>query len=141
MPMDDMVLRMTDELRLRAYDKYIDRKEEQEILQSEVDRGASLGAARAALWQVCEANGYVVESVALNKAKEMLEVFNEGDGVIDEKEFADSVAALRKAVQGRLKEQQCKRFVIELIEDNRYKTSKGVFNNWFKRVKHELGMA
>ena len=35
---------------------------------------------------------------------------------------------------------QCKRMVVEIIEDNAYKTSKGWFSNWYTNVKKDLGM-
>ena len=98
-------------------------------------------SARAALAQVCEANNYVLESVALKAVKELIEIQAGNDGKIDEKEFNDAVSLLKTRTQGKKNEVQVKRMVIEIIEDNNYKVKTGMFSNWFSRVKREVGMA
>jgi hypothetical protein len=138
---EDMAKRFVDEIKLRAFDdKYIDKKEEREILQIAISEGVSFETARGALFQVCESNGYVMESAALDKTKDLLDTFNEGDGKIDEKEFNDAVTFLRKATHGRKKDVELKRMVVEIIQDNNYKTTQGWFSSWFTKVKKEVGM-
>src|SRR5439155_23757291 len=114
--------RFVEEVKLRAYDdKYIDKNEEREILQIAIQQGVGVDAGRSALAQVCEAQGYVLESQVLNKVKEVLETFAENDGKIDQKEFTDALTICKKATQGKRNEVQIKKMVIELIEDNSWK--------------------
>jgi hypothetical protein len=142
MTLDEVKKRFVEEVKLRAYDdKYIDKNEEREILQIALQAGITVDSARAALAQVCEANGYVLESKVLSEIKDLLETFATNDGKIDEKEFNDSVAQLKKRCQGKKNDIQCKRMVIEIIDDNNYKAKTGFFSNWLSRVKKEVGMA
>jgi hypothetical protein len=142
MTLDEVKKRFVEEVKLRAYDdKYIDKNEEREILQIALQAGVTVDSARAALAQVCEANTYVLESKVLNEIKDLIETFASNDGKIDEKEFNDSVAQLKKRCLGKKNDIQCKRMVIEVIEDNSYKVKTGLFSNWFNRVKKEVGMA
>src|SRR5262249_494642 len=131
-----------EQVKLRAYDdKYIDKNEEREILQFALQHGVTVDSARAALFQVCESNGYVVESQVLNKIKELIDTFASNDGKIDGKELSDGVSIGKKSTQGKKNDVQCKRMVIEVIDDNRYKVKTGLFTNWYTRVKREVGMA
>ena len=136
MSLDDVKREFLEQVKLRAYDdKYIDKQEEREILQLALQRGITVDSARAALKQVCEGNNFVLESAALDKVKDVLSTFAGNDGKIDEKEFNDSVAQLKKRCQGKKNDIQVKRMVIEIIEDNSYKVKTGFFSNWYNRVK------
>src|SRR5437660_367083 len=131
MDLDSVKKRFVEEVKLRAYDdKYIDKNEEREILQIALQQGISVDSARAALMQVCDSNNYVLETKVLNQIKDLIETFAQNDGQIDQKEFNDAVTTCKKACQGKRTEVQCKRMVIDVIEDNSYKTSKGWFSNW-----------
>jgi hypothetical protein len=140
--MDEVKRQFVEQVKLRAYDdKYIDKNEEREILQMALTHGVTVDSARAALAQVCEAQGYVLESAALKAVKEMIEIQATNDGKIDEKEFNDAVALMKVRTQGKRTDVQCKRMVIEIIEESSYKTSSGWFSSWFARVKKEVGLA
>ena len=142
MSLEDVKRRFVEEVKLRAYDdKYIDKNEEREILQIALQHGVTVDSARAALAQVCESNGYVLESSALKAVKEMIDIQAGNDGKIDEKEFNDAVALCKKKTQGKKNDVQCKKMVIQVIDDNAYKVKTGLFSNWFNRVKKEVGMA
>ena len=142
MSLDEVKKRFVEEVKLRAYDdKYIDKNEEREILQIALQQGVTVDSARAALAQVCEGNGYVLESRVLSEIKDLIDTFASNDGKIDEKEFNDAVTTCKKATQGKKNDVQCKRMVIEIIDDNAYKVKTGLFSNWFTRVKREVGMA
>ena len=142
MTLDEVKRQFVEQVKLRAYDdKYIDKGEEREILQIALQQGVTVDSARAALAQVCESNGYVLESSALKAVKEMIDIQAGNDGKIDEKEFNDAVALLKLRTQGRKNEVQCKRMVIEIIDDNSYKVKTGFFSNWYSRVKKEVGVA
>ena len=142
MTLDEVKRQFVEQVKLRAYDdKYIDKNEEREILQIALQSGVTVDSARAALAQVCESNGYVLESKVLSEIKDLIDTFASNDGKIDEKEFNDAVTTMKKATQGKKNDVQCKRMVIEIIDDNSYKVKTGLFSNWFKRVKGEVGMA
>jgi hypothetical protein len=142
MNLDEVKRQFVEQVKLRAYDdKYIDKNEEREILQMALQHGVTVDSARAALAQVCEAQNYVLESVALKAVKEMIEIQANNDGKIDEKEFGDAVALLKVRTSGKKNDLQCKRMVIDIIEENNYKIKTGLFSNWFNRVKKEVGKA
>lgn len=141
MTLDEVKKRFVEEVKLRAYDdKYIDKNEEREILQIALQQGVSVDSARAALAQVCEANGYVLEGKVITQLKDVLDTQAGNDGRIDEKEFNDAVSMCKKFTQGKRTDIQCKRMIIEIIEDNVYKTSKGWFSDWYTRIKKEVGL-
>ena len=142
MSVEDIKKRFVNEIKLRAYDdKYIDKNEEREILQIALQQGITVDSARSALAQVCEANNYVLETVALKAVKELIEIQAANDGKLDEKEFGDALSLLKTRTQGKKNEVQCKRMIIEIIEENNYKVKTGMFSNWFTRTKREVGMA
>jgi len=139
--LEDVKKRFVEEVKLRAYDdKYIDKNEEREILQIAIQQGIGVDPARAALGQVCEAQSYVLESKVLSQVKDLLDTFASNDGHVDEKEFNDAVTTCKKACQGKKTDLQCKRMVVQIIDDNSYKTSKGWFSNWYANVKKEVGV-
>jgi hypothetical protein len=69
-----------------------------------------------------------------------MDTFATNDGKIDEKEFNDAVTTLKKATQGKRNDVQCKRMILEIMDDNSYKPKTGMFSNWHARVKKEVGM-
>ena len=141
MNLDEVKKQFVEQVKLRAYDdKYIDKNEEREILQIAIQQGVTVDSARAALAQVCEANSYVIESRVIAEVKDLVETFASNDGKVDEKEFNDAVTTLKKRCLGKRNDIQCKKMVIEIIEDNNYKHSSGWFSDWYKRVKSEVGM-
>jgi hypothetical protein len=138
--LDDIKKQFVEQVKLRAYDdKYIDKGEEREILQIALQQGVTVDSARQALAQVCENNGYVLESKALAQIKDLIDTFAQNDGHIDQKEFADTLTTLKKATQGKKNDIQLKRMIIEIIEDNGYKCKQGMFNHWFDAIKKEVG--
>ena len=141
MNLDEIKRQFVEQVKLRAYDdKYVDKNEEREILQIAIQQGITVDSARAALAQVCEANSYVLESRVLSVVKDLIDTFASNDGKIDEKEFNDAVTTCKKQCQGKRNDVQCKRMVIEVIDDNNFKVKTGLFSNWYKRVKGEVGM-
>jgi hypothetical protein len=142
MSLDDVKREFVEQVKLRAYDdKYIDKNEEREILQIAIQRGVTVDSARAALAQVCESHGYVLESRVLADIKDLIDTFAGNDGKIDEKEFNDAVTTCKKKMQGKKNDVQVKRMIVEMIEDNAFKVKTGLFSNWYARVKKEVGLA
>jgi hypothetical protein len=142
MSLDEVKRQFVEQVKLRAYDdKYIDKGEEREILQLALQQGVTVDSARSALAQVCDSNGYVLESSALKAVKEMIDIQAGNDGKIDEKEFNDAVALLKVRTQGKKNEIQVKKMVLEIIGENNYKVKTGLFSNWYTRAKKEVGLA
>ena len=142
MSLDEVKRQFVEEVKLRAYDdKYIDKTEEREILQSALQKGVTVDSARAALAQVCESNGYVLESRVLTDIKDLIDTFASNDGKIDEKEFNDAVTTCKKKMQGKKNDNQVKKMIVEIIEENTFKVKTGMFSNWYARVKKDIGMA
>ena len=140
--LDEVKRQFVEQVKLRAYDdKYIDKNEEREILQLALQNGVTVDSARAALAQVCESNGYVLESKVLSEIKDLIDTFASNDGKIDEKEFNDALTQMKKRCQGKKNDIQCKRMVLEIIEENSFKVKTGMFSNWYARAKKEVGMA
>jgi hypothetical protein len=142
MALDDIKRRFVDEIKLRAYeDKYIDKNEEREILQLAIQQGISLDKARGALAQVCEQQGYVLESTVVAKIKHDVDAAMGNDGKLDESEFSLIVASAKRAFLNKKNDLQVKRVVIELMEENGMNQVKtGWFSNWYARVKQEVGL-
>jgi len=134
--------RFVEEVKLRAYDdKYIDKNEEREILQIAIQQGVGVDSGRSALAQVCEAQGYILESAVVRKLKEVLETFAENDGKIDQKEFNDALSIAKKATMGKRNDVQVKKLVVDVIEDNTLKVNQGMFNHWYDTVKKDVANA
>src|SRR5262245_51944894 len=142
MSIEDVKKRFVEEVKLRAYDdKYIDKNEEREILQIAIQQGVGVDPARAALVQVCDHQGYVLESKVLHEIKGQAETAAGNDGVIDQKEFDLIVGNAKRMLQGKKNDVQVKRMVVEVMEDsglNKVKT--GWFSNWYSKVKKEVGL-
>lgn len=141
MSLEDVKKRFVEEVKLRAFDdKYVDRGEEREILQIALQQGISVDSARSALAQVCESQGYVLESSVLKEMRDFLDTMAGNDGKIDEKEFNDAVTMCKKKTQGKRTDVQVKKMLVEIVEDSSFKTSKGIFSNWYARLKKDLNM-
>jgi len=143
MSLDDIKRRFVDEIKLRAYDdKYVDSNEEREILQVAIQQGISIDSARNALVQVCEMNGYVLESSIKRMIKQDLEAATGDDGRIDEKEFNTIFLKAKKQMAGKKNDNQIKKMIVELMEDTgNTKVKTGWFSNWYTALKKDLGMA
>lgn len=142
MSADAIKRRFVQEIKLRAYeDEYVDRQEEKEILKIAIELNANFDAARQALRQVCESEGYVLESAVVEQIRHLIDTFSSNDGKVDEKEFNDAVSVATKATKGKRKPDFIKRLVIEAMESEGSKVKTGLFTNWYDRVKREIGLA
>jgi len=138
---DAIKKRLVEEIKLRAYeDKYIDRAEEREILQLAITLGVTVDSARAALVQVCEENGYVMETTIFKLIRDQIEAAAGNDGAVDRKEFDLIFVNTRAAVQGKKNDRAVKVMIVTVIEESGNKVRKGWFSNWYADLKRELGM-
>jgi len=142
MGMEELKKKFAEEVKLRAFDdECIDREEEREILKMAIQEGVTLESARSALKQICESKEYALESAVMEHLKDLLEQFAGNDGKIDEKEFNDAVAICKKKTLGKKSDNECKKMVIAIVDEQSSKIKAGMFSNWFKRVKKEVGVA
>jgi hypothetical protein len=143
MSIEDVKKRFVEEVKLRAYDdKYVDKNEEREILQIAIQQGISIDSARQALAQVCEHQGYILESSILKCIKEEVENAAGNDGKVDEKEFDLIFGNAKRRIQGKKNDREVKKMIVTIMEDtglNKVKT--GWFSNWYTALKKDLGMA
>ncbi len=140
--MEEIKKRFVDEIKLRGYDdKYIDKNEEREILQVAIQQGIGIDSARHALGQVCELQGFVLESELLKAIRERVQAAAGKDGKIDRAEFDRIVEAIKAGAQGRKNDRDLKKLVVIVMEDtglNRVKT--GWFGDWYRALKRDLGI-
>jgi len=143
MSMDVIKKRFVDEIKLRAYDdKYIDKNEEREILQIAIQQGIGIDSARAALAQVCENEGYVLESALFKLIKDQIQIAAGNDGKLDQKEFEVVFQTVKKAAEGKKNDRDLRKMVVVVMEDtgmNKVKT--GWFSDWYASLKRDLGMS
>jgi hypothetical protein len=141
--LDDIKKRFVNEVKLRAYDdKYLDRDEEREILQISIQLGVAIEAARSALVQVCEDNGYVLESQLIKQVKDQIAVAAGNDGKVDQKEFDMVFQTAKRAASGKKTDRELKKMIVQVMEDtgnNKIKT--GWFSNWYTALKADLGIS
>lgn len=142
MALDDIKKRFVDEIKLRAYDdKFVDKNEEREILQIAIQQGVSIDSARGALQQVCEHQGYVLESSLVKTIKDQVETAAGNDGKVDQKEFDLIFQNVRKSADGKKNDREIKKMIITVMEDtglNKVKT--GWFSDWYAAMKKDLAM-
>ena len=134
--------RLLAEIERRALaDRYIDRDEEREVLQFAVQVGYGTDDARAELARVCGERGYVVESAVLGVIREQIAAAMADDGKIDRAEFERALHAAKAAMGGVKPDAEVKRLLVQMMEDTgTNRTKRGLFGNWYARLKRELGV-
>jgi hypothetical protein len=142
MSTDDIKKRFVSEIKLRAYDdQYLNRNEEREILQIAIQLGVGIDNARGALLQVCEEQGYVMESRMIKEIKDQVDASICDGGMIDKKEFEMIFQTVKLTAKGKKNDREIKKMIVQLMEDtvnNRVKT--GWFSDWYTSLKRELGI-
>ncbi len=143
MSLDEVKKRFVEEVKLRAYDdKYIDKNEEREILQIALQQGVTVDSARGALAQVCEGNGYVLETPRAGRHQ------GPGGNLRQQRrqDRRKGVQRRRRPVQeethkARRTTSSANAWSSRSIEENSYKVKTGMFSNWYAKVKKDVGMA
>jgi hypothetical protein len=124
-------------IKLQVFDDgYIDRQEEKAILERGISLGISVESGLAIINQVASTNGYVVERLVNERSKQILQQFASNDGKIDKKEFDDAVAFYKADTKGKLREDEIRRRVKQLILDNDWKVKEGGLfgTKWFSAI-------
>lgn len=123
-------------IKLKVFDDgYIDRQEEKAILEEGVKRGIGVESGIAVIRQVAIDHGYVVERMVDERAKEILQRFAT-DGQVDKKEFEDAVALYKSDSKGKVKEDDIRKRLKQLMLDNGWKAKEGGFfgTKWFSAI-------
>jgi len=140
---EDIRTRFLNEIKLRAYDdRYVDGKEEKEILQLAISMNVDIDTARMALVQVCENNNFILESVILRDAKAQFQASMGNDGKIEESEFNLIFNTVKHKIQGKKNDVAIKKMLISLMMDNGFDSAikSGWFSNWYNNIKKEVGL-
>lgn len=142
MSIDDIKKRFVDEIKLRAYDdRYIDKNEEREILQIAIQLGVGIDGARAALIQVCDENGFVIESLIVKLIKDQVQAAAGSEGTVDQGVFESVFANAKKAINGKKNDREVKRMIVHIMEETgNNKVRAGWFRNWYSSLKKDLGV-
>jgi hypothetical protein len=124
-------------IKLQVFDDgYIDRQEEKVILEKGINLGISIDSGLAIINQVATSNGYVVERLVNERSRQILNQFASNDGKIDKKEFDDAVAFYQADTKGKLREDEIRRRIKQLILDNGWKVKEGGLfgSKWFSAI-------
>ncbi len=138
---DDLETRIVSEIKARAYDdNYIDRNEQREIIQIAIELGGTLEGALAALTHVCGDCNYLLESRLFKEIEQEIARVAGSRGTIDHKGFHSVLASLKQSTQGKKNDRDLKRLIVQVIEENGSRVRRGLFWNWYRCLKREVGL-
>jgi hypothetical protein len=138
---EELTKRFLDEIKLRAYDdKYIDRREEREILQYAISAGIDLEVARQSFLEACRQKGFLVESSLLARSRDELQACQKQTKQLNKEQVNSIISSLHQQVQGAISHTDCIRLIVEVIECGNFRMQKGWFSNWFADLKKEAGL-
>lgn len=124
-------------VKLQVFDDgFLDRQEEKDILEKGIQLGISIESGLAIITQLASTRGFVVERLANERAKQILTQFANNDGKIDKKEFDDAVAFYQSDTKGKIREDEVRRRIKQLILDNQWKVKEGGLfgSKWFSAI-------
>lgn len=124
-------------VKLQVFDDgFLDRQEEKAILEKGIQLGISIESGLAIITQLASTRGFVVERLANERAKQILTQFANNDGKIDKKEFEDAVAFYQSDTKGKIREDEVRRRIKQLILDNQWKVKEGGLfgRKWFSAI-------
>lgn len=124
-------------IKLQVFDDgFLDRQEEKAILEKGIQLGISIESGLAIIAQLASTRGFVVERLANDRAKQILTQFANNDGKIDKKEFNDAVAFYQSDTKGKIREDEARRRIKQLILDNQWKVKEGGLfgSKWFSAI-------
>lgn len=124
-------------IKLQVFDDgFLDRREEKEILEKGIQLGISIESGLAIITQLADSKGFVVERLANERAKQILTQFAHNDGKIDKKEFDDAVALYQSDTKGKVREDEVRRRIKQLILDHQWKVKEGGLfgSKWFSAI-------
>ncbi|MCV6639404.1 hypothetical protein [Candidatus Albibeggiatoa sp. nov. NOAA] len=124
-------------IKLQVFDdRYIDRQEEKRILEEGIKMGIGIEKGLAIIRQVVIEKGYGLEREIEEQAKKLLQRFA-ADGKVDRKEFDDAFEMFKQEVNGKLKDDEIKRRLKQIMLDNGWQAKEGGLfgSKWFSAIK------
>ena len=117
-------------------DKYIDRKEEKNIIEEGIKHGIGVDRCLAIIQKVAHEYGYAVEREIEERAKTLLEQFANNDGKIDRREFDDAFALFKKESKGGVNDNDIRRCLKQIILDQGWVVKEGGLfgSKWFSAI-------
>lgn len=136
MSLEEIKKQFIEQVKLRAYDdKFIDKKEEKEILAIAIDKGITVESARTALLQVAEHLGYAVDSALDEYVKTKFQQAIEQNKGVTKKDYEVVFAHIDATAKGALTHPKIKEKLFGLIKENAYPVKEGMFQggNWYTK--------
>ncbi len=110
--------RFIEYVKLQAYtDQYIDRQEEYRILEKGIELGMDVEKGRQVLLETTAAQDWVLESAIEDKAAEQLATYAAAHKRVDKKGFLQIATQLSQASKGKIKEDEAKRRLKQMLFD------------------------
>ncbi len=132
----ETVDKFVEHIKLQVFDdKYIDRQEEKHILEEGIKMGIGVEKGLAIIRQVATEKGYGLEREIEEQAKKLLQRFA-ADGKVDRKEFDDAFEMFKQETNGKLKDDEIKRRLKQIMLDNGWQAKEGgLFGaKWFSAI-------
>ncbi|MDY6991802.1 MAG: hypothetical protein SVR94_04235 [Pseudomonadota bacterium] len=126
-----------DQIRLKTFDdQYLDREEEKKVLEMGIKEGLSVNEGLALIHQFAQEKKIIVEREVEERVKELLERFAVNDGVVDKKEFEDTLALFKTATYGKIPETELKKRLKQMMLTHGWKAKEGGLfgSKWFSSI-------
>ena len=109
-------------------------------MQIAIHHGIGIDAVRRALGDVCDQEGYILESALVRSITEQCERATVNGGRIDRARYESILNNLRAAVQGKRHDRELTKLIVTVIEDGGLKVKSGWPFNWYRAARREAGM-
>lgn len=129
--------KFVEHIKLQVFDdQYIDRQEEKRILEEGIKMGIGVEKGLAIIRQVATEKGYGLEREIEEQAKKLLQRFSANDGKVDRKEFDDVLSMFKQEVHGKVKDDEIKRRLKQIMLDNGWQAKEGGLfgSKWFSAI-------
>lgn len=136
MSLEEIKKHFIEQIKLRAFDdKFIDKKEEKEILSIAIDQGITVESARKALVQVAEHLEYIVESKLDEYAKERFEAAIQKNKGVTKEAYLKIAKELSSMSNGILTNAKIREKLRSIIKDNAFAIKEGMMQggNWYSK--------
>ena len=129
--------KLSEHINLRTYeDKYLDRKEEREILEKGLELEINIDRSLEIVAYTSEKYNIVLERQVEEKAFDAIKLFN-ADGVVTKTEFEDACKLMYDKSSGKISDYECQKRLKKFMVDKKIKPKQGwLFNtSWFDDIK------
>lgn len=126
-----------EQIKLRGFDdKFIDRKEEKEILTLIINEGVTMESARQALLQACAYLDYVVETGLEDYIRQTFSDAVAKNKGISKKVYEETYFSVVEKAQNKLPKPEIKKKMKEIVRANSFPVLQGLLQggDWFSKV-------